>query len=418
MNVQKLLIIGNGFDLQCGLPSTFKDFIDNSVTKQKEKKFISQIADLKDKKADEIIGYVNNVSNFTELYFREDEKHGINFWIYILLLKVNDPSELSGTSWTDIETTIYEFLEKEVHVPATKENLSIISFEDLPWKNGELSLNSPNGTLSDHSMLTISSQRYSLAATIIVIIISIQRQVQVFNMSNSFINYIFEELKNLETDFQTYLETQINDEYQTKANKLLNALADNKKFNLLSFNYTSPENVNDNCAKTRHVHGSLLNHPIMGINPQLVDPTSKNFHFTKLSRIFSSKESGFTNTQIFDDSINQIMFYGHSLTQADWNYFFSIFDHFNIYSSNIPLVFYYSIYDNADREMIQTNTIDSVMKLLSAYAGYNPQIQNKVIGSQASNGATNTNPVSHFAMNNLISKLTLENRLRILPLSL
>ncbi|WP_082409456.1 AbiH family protein [Secundilactobacillus paracollinoides] len=38
MNVQKLLIIGNGFDLQCGLPSTFKDFIDNSVTKQKRKK--------------------------------------------------------------------------------------------------------------------------------------------------------------------------------------------------------------------------------------------------------------------------------------------------------------------------------------------------------------------------------------------
>lgn len=63
-------------------------------------------------------------------------------------------------------------------------------------------------------------------------------------------------------------------------------------------------------------------------------------------------------------NINKIIFYGHSLALADYQYFKNIFDRVNLLESSVELIFKYSIYD----EKIQRNNYDSVFNLLRYYS--------------------------------------------------
>ncbi|WP_154071832.1 hypothetical protein [Lactiplantibacillus plantarum] len=74
-----------------------------------------------------------------------------------------------------------------------------------------------------------------------------------------------------------------------------------------------------------------------------------------------------SNTQLLPKSVNKIIFYGHSLSQADYSYFQSIFDYYNIYSENITLIFYYSKYGNYDIKEIAKDQFDKVSRLLENY---------------------------------------------------
>lgn len=59
--------------------------------------------------------------------------------------------------------------------------------------------------------------------------------------------------------------------------------------------------------------------------------------------------------KLLPKSIKNIVFYGHSLAPADYSYFQSIFDYYNIYDNDITLVFYYSIYDkNKEQDIKRT----------------------------------------------------------------
>ena len=83
----------------------------------------------------------------------------------------------------------------------------------------------------------------------------------------------------------------------------------------------------------------------------------------------------------------EIKFYGHSLSEADYSYFQSIFDYYHIYdNSNVSLLFYYS--EGYEQ-------IDSIYKLINDY------------------GKT---MINQDQGKNLIHKLLLENRLKIIKL--
>lgn len=60
-----------------------------------------------------------------------------------------------------------------------------------------------------------------------------------------------------------------------------------------------------------------------------------------------------------NDNLATIKFYGHSLSKADYSYFQSIFDYYNLYgNSSVDLVFYYSKgYEQ----------IDAIYKLINSY---------------------------------------------------
>ena len=83
----------------------------------------------------------------------------------------------------------------------------------------------------------------------------------------------------------------------------------------------------------------------------------------------------------------EIKFYGHSLSSADYSYFQSIFDYYNIYDNNlVSLIFYYSKgYEQ----------FDAIYDLINNYGN---TLANKDQGK------------------NLMHKLLLENRLKIVEI--
>lgn len=89
-----------------------------------------------------------------------------------------------------------------------------------------------------------------------------------------------------------------------------------------------------------------------------------------------------------DNQLIEIKFYGHSLNEADYSYFQSIFDYYNLYeNNNISLIFYYS------KGYEQT---DKIYRLINTYG---KTLSNKDQGK------------------NLTHKLLLENRLKIVEIS-
>ena len=85
-----------------------------------------------------------------------------------------------------------------------------------------------------------------------------------------------------------------------------------------------------------------------------------------------------------DNQLIEIKFYGHSLSEADYSYFQSIFDFYNLYNNNnVSLLFYYS-------KGYEQN--DEIYRLINSYG---KTFDNKDQGK------------------NLIHKLLLENRLKI-----
>ncbi len=87
----------------------------------------------------------------------------------------------------------------------------------------------------------------------------------------------------------------------------------------------------------------------------------------------------------------ELVFYGHSLAKADYSYFQSLFDLYDIYNQTF-LTFKYSIYDEEKSYEIKQDVFHKVTKLIIDY------------------GSTMTNK-DHGK--NLLHKILLEGRLKV-----
>ena len=88
-----------------------------------------------------------------------------------------------------------------------------------------------------------------------------------------------------------------------------------------------------------------------------------------------------------------IKFFGHSLSEADYSYFQSIFDYYNIYeNSDSSLEFCYLDFDVKNPNKVKNDTLDAVYRLINSYGA---TLHNKDQGK------------------NLMHKLFLENRIKI-----
>lgn len=93
----QLLILGNGFDLQCGLKSSYKDFFESCIKNKYDKEY-SYLFDTS------VIHYVIQ-DVIQELIFNKS----INFWEIVLYLHYK--KNLNDTyKWCDVEKIIKEIL--------------------------------------------------------------------------------------------------------------------------------------------------------------------------------------------------------------------------------------------------------------------------------------------------------------------
>lgn len=342
LNDASLIILGNGFDINCGLNSKFSDFYKNRIT---EAKLAASTF------------YNNNCSNFWYLLlylsFYDEEVYDSEHNRVFERIKKETPL------WMDVEG----FIKKVV---ATNKNDDFWMKRNLSYDNYISCLDNLFKT-RHHSYAIGERNQYS----------SIRKYfcLNERNVGYKSINeYLYEQLLDFEEEFKTYLITCVENAIKYKDNfaTIIGQLSNHRPFSILSFNYTS---IPDIAAATKsykgiyNVHGNLENRIVIGFDSS--DVASEFNNSTILSKAWQKMNVTKTVYRLpTKGTINTIKFYGHSLGPQDYSYFHAIFDHFDIYNSDIKLEFYYTEYKDSvnDNKIIRNTYITSVYNLLNDYA--------------------------------------------------
>lgn len=402
---QDLLIIGNGFDLSCKLATSYKEFFKQRFNQATEDFF----DDLKIKFEANIVVYAQKVDDeskyskvgdpvyllgeeqrdiFLKKYENIDTKN-INMWDLVIYYG----RKTIPDRWSDVEARIAEFLIYKTKENHESSNYNIANYFELKQKTFNPVLAKKNGSY-------FYSKLILYAAGILGIKSPLESE-----------EVLLTELNRFEKEFQKYVfnlietdDTKTDGGYYKIAEGLLRKLlnienVESMEHHILSFNYTTPffkksEEIRN--LRSLNVHGRLDDENIIfGIDQENINSHEISYPFTKTYRqlIQSNNEFGKSKTILpSKNKIEKIIFYGHSLSNADKSYFQSIFDYYQIYNSNVTLIFYFNDYLKDNKRTVQKEQVSLVTRLLKNYG--------MTIGND-------------YQGDNLMHKLLLENRLFI-----
>lgn len=389
-----LLVIGNGFDLQCGLKSGYKDFLISSLFKKAQGKL----------KNEEVLEkWCTLLDN--EKYMYNGKLNGeitsLNLW-YILFL---NKKLLGEMDWNFIEYQVLKELSEENEIKKfsdlnliDKVSILLILIKNLTYSRD---INKYVGManieeyiiyyiLTTNILNRLENEKYKEQQVYKKLIENLN---EIRKNRNAYINkntiklltelsspvseIILYELKEVEENFKTYLSEEINiknEAYIDNSFKLMvKLIGDNNFFNILSFNYTTPWLTKEKKEMNAYIniHGSLNTDIIFGIDEGVIDENSKEYKFTKVSRILESQIKGDNYltpmSAILAPTIKRVVFYGHSLSEADYKYFRMIFDEY-VDNNEVIFEFYYSVYPGTTSEEQSRLLRDSIASLFGMYS--------------------------------------------------
>jgi hypothetical protein len=350
-----LIILGNGFDLKCGVRSTFKDFFDARISKEVEQKLESfftgldlsfSYRSLSFNKDEEYDGYDIHENVYNPI---TDAK--LTFWD-LLFLANKDLKPMRN--WHNVEQNMLDIL-KEIDLSINYSNLGQHMTKGIPGLRKELK----------------SSIQKSLIKCSILAYYVIPKER--YRSKKNLDDFLLSELIEFESAFSEYLEDKIleTSEYSHISELLIGKIIgeDNSidDVEALSFNYTEPICLRN---KITNVHGKLRNKNIIfGIDQDEISPSSLIYKYTKTFRkMVQIKKTNEDNVYINNKyDLKNIFFYGHSLSVLDYSYFQSIFDYYNLYDSNVSLTFCCSPYGEKSSQEILSEHAGLVANLLGKY---------------------------------------------------
>lgn len=431
--LNELLIIGNGFDLQCKLKTKYTDFFSKKygidfLTEKYIEKFPEQtVIQCKQKAIDFFINvfkeklYNLNVEKFIQSnsdsygylinYFKQifrqnfsDFEPTLTNWDIIFISSYVLMSNSDKFQWVDIEKMIF----KTVTI-VFKNKKEIFSNSEFPNDQARMKfINIVQYCFKDNKDLSTSMldslKKFEKSFALYIKNLIYKSKDHYFKRSEKLLKYLTssynEEVVHLDV---------INFNYSLDEN-IVNQMIHEKRFSNITFNsWTNIHGVaswNDSYTRSQinklHSNYKRLAPPIFGIDWHDISDTTNDIDFND-PRIIFTKSFRLIDNQVnnmrdkkhqFQKNINKIIFFGHSLGHADYSYFESLFDIYNIYDSNIELNFYYKkgSSDFLDRLSAQ-KTLEEIIKLLTSY------------------GQTSTNQHGE----NIVNKLLLEQRLNLLP---
>ena len=150
---------------------------------------------------------------------------------------------------------------------------------------------------------------------------------------------------------------------------------------ILNFNYTKPwENIGfewpffENLIQKVNIHGSINRNYegiIFGINDAGIVPSVKEYIFTKASRTFdlyTNRTRGKIKLDsLLTDSIKNIIFFGHSLSTADYGYFRMILEKY-IAEEDVKFIFLYSVFEGTSEAKERRKIIANASALFGSYS--------------------------------------------------
>lgn len=421
----KLIILGNGFDLASNLPTLYSNFFDYRIYQKKdifdkinsflEQPVKSKINTNQIPKVDDVIDKIQAIKNVKELS-SDILSNNLNFWdIYFWWLYKNKRM-INDYNWNDVEEEMRNFvssLPTESNITLTKFDLNMsFDFNKNRW----------NGSSSSRDYENNIFINYSKNEKILIILNELLFSKKSSD-KNDLHSLILDQLILFEYEFKEYISIIMSEIVFVDKKRKNRSIYFNNFFNvidssfeteyfLLNFNFTGFQNLNikndqsineisnsidftrDKKARTItevNVHGNFNKKVIFGVDQDEIKAIENYYIFTKTYRKASENKNLVTQPLPNRNSINEIIFFGHSLSNADYSYFQSIFDYYDLYESNIKLSFKYSYYNHESTHWkIKHKQINSAINLIKRYG----------------NSMSNTKKGE-----NLIHKLLLENRI-------
>lgn len=356
--LHQLIIVGNGFDLACGLNSRFIDFFAPRF----------QIID--------------TITDYTQKgWSRIVQDNELTVWDFMLRRN-------SNSDWCDIEESIKRWvvtprtgLPMNERVYKAVDTTRKCPFVHHPYtRSGNRLISEENddayvyGNVSRRIWMLIGSAKAKSLG-----------QEELFPILRS-------ELGLLERAFDEYLRKEVasKPDYQVKSRDLFEELARDGlpsprhgvvDTSILTFNYTNP--FTDRLVgpgldgdSVVNIHGHLNGEIIFGIDGTDCMDDDDALPFTKTYRVVMTgnqiRHALFHSDSAGDGArTDYVKFYGHSLGKPDYSYFQSIFDGIELYGGCTRLVFYYRpwLVDGSlvPEEVARTDMVQKVSNLLNAY---------------------------------------------------
>ncbi|HCS86147.1 hypothetical protein C9I44_05745 [Lactococcus garvieae] len=392
--IDQLIILGNGFDLSCGLKSSYNEFFEyiysDSIKTQKnywyyifkklskESQNLSTWTDIEK----QILTELKNV----EWIYREEIKsfHSLRMETAGRDIDEIKSIEITYLGFEDLIERRYSGFprpRKEEIQEVLREELRVLEndFSDYLENQIKEQVEKINQILSTGSGSI--KELYLIKTLIITCYI-------VFSQRRNSEEYYIEWLMKVITQFTSISSY---DDLLSKCSSEIIKMkyeASIQENHILSFNYTSPNSI----FNLTNIHGALdTDDTIFGIDYDKLNVNFENppIEFSKSYRIL---ENGNTKSLNVSSKIDVLKFYGHGLGEADYSYFQSIFDSVDLYHSNTIVIFYWSPYEGCEKHIIHRNQVKCITKLIEDYG-------------------TTFNNKDHGR--NLLTKLQLENRLHI-----
>lgn len=426
--MKQLLILGNGFDLACGLKSAYSDFFldrfKNLFCAEAENVFI--VKDLEPylkKTRTFIISFVN----YTKQNLNAFEDNDINTDYYSALIKQNKLKNIT-TRWDLF------FLFADLCVDKSIDEYKWMDVESLIYDILSIVANSESNNLKMKYEAKINLGAKVWKGIDLFKEVVFYLSYTGSNSQDEIFNELFKDLKLFEAAFATFIQKQIDlnrkdpiKEYINNAVDLLEQLirteqTASESVDVLSFNYSLDERfisllTDENITSWTNIHGiadynepnaqkairrnkgnnnlNTFPAPIFGIDNHDITSNGSNADlrilFTKSYRVIDNGINEIRTSNGYNN-VDLITIYGHSLGRADYSYFETIFDENTLYSSNTRIEYWY--YSGLNEKFV--NKQRAITKLYNLLTDYGQTL-----------GET------HGV--NIVNKLNLEKRLSIEP---
>jgi hypothetical protein len=423
----KLVILGNGFDLANKLPTKYENFFDYySKLYKKEFRYIKEMLYITKKSSlnEDLSGVIEQesylkVENELRKEMQNDFKinqslidnEHITLWnLYFWF--VREKSEMNN--WSDVEGQIDRLINNFSDLTLLDPAQKINHIENLIEKWYTDNIAKTRGGITDYKIDYKKNIYAALSKDDRFRFICDSIVLERYKKSKDdediyYLNVLKKELEFFEEEFKKYISiiSEIIIDKHKKAYRLnllkVAGVYKSAEIYLLNFNYTEFSRAGATKIDTVtmsnnkehieimqiNVHGTHHSKIIFGIDQ--TNQTEKKFYqFTKTYRKMECADKIATIQLPYPNDIDEIIIYGHSLSKADYSYFHSIFDYYDIYGSNIKLKFKYSTH--GDPYVCKSNHVQKMMELIKTYG-------DKMFDTARGD--------------NLVHKLLLENRLSI-----
>lgn len=317
--MNRLIIIGNGFDLAHGLKTSFNDFIIDffcdiwpNLGLDKYENRLLQFEHTAKFHSDRINSF--STENCLNIFESIHKARLANFYEPSMIIKSNFFKSvferLRRAKWVDIELEYYNEL------------FHIIESENLQRAN-------------TNDRIFIEN--------------SIQRRVKSLNDDLDFLEgHLIEYLKKQETWFQENpkIDSRISDCFHEKINSYPVSESEPKEVQFLNFNYTNTLSKYTDNSNIIHIHGTFDDNPIFGFGDdtsnhyRVLEDSYNNEVLKKIKSFKYPQNSNYKKLMSFIERDEfEVQIYGHSCGVSDRTLFKKIFEHEKCKSIKI---FYYN----------------------------------------------------------------------------